>query len=138
MSGAPACADCLVGSASGVGQGQFCPLIARSYRPDTVLFRQGDKGDYIWYIKRGHVRLQRQGDEARSDVTKRPGNFIGLESAVKLPYRATAVTADEATLCGATGDGFRQWMKGDEARVYTILRDTIDSLYPPTAQNTGD
>jgi len=135
---AATCADCLVGSASGVGRGQFCPLIARSYSPGTVLFREGDKGDYVWYIKRGHVRLQRQGGGTSTTLTKRPGNFIGLESAVELPYRVTAVTVDESILCGATGDGFRQWMKGDEARVYTILRDVLDSLYPRTAQTTGD
>ena len=101
------CQRCPVGVASGMPLGQFCPFIVRDYPQDAVLYNVGQTADYIWFVKTGVVALT--GDKGTCEF-KYANSFIGAEAVETGRYRATAKALSPVTLCGATRQGFAQWM----------------------------
>jgi hypothetical protein len=117
------CATCPLGQASGAGRGQFCPFITREVGRGEVLCRAGEPAGYVWMVKKGAVGLGlAQGDLDRLDTIRLPGTFIGLECLVQETYLATARTVARSTLCGATREGFRRWVRGSDERLALVLR----------------
>lgn len=108
--GAVECQSCPVGAVSGVGKGQFCPFIVRQHESDTELYSADELADYIWFVKAGVVSLKAPGGHCE---IKYPNSFIGIEALDTGRYRATAHTLAPTTLCGATREGFAQWMKSN-------------------------
>ncbi len=117
------CAACPIGQASGAGRGQFCPFITREVGRGEVLCRAGDAADYVWMVKKGAVGLGlTRADLDRLDTIRLPGTFIGLECVVQETHAATARTVARATLCGATREGFRRWVRGSDERLALVMR----------------
>lgn len=124
-----ACGDCSLGRMSGAGEGQFCPLIIRRYRPGSLLYRAGDPASYVWHVKAGVVGLSRSSDPGRcGDVEALcvPGSFVGLECAVRERYLRTARVMSPAILCGATREGFDRWMRQSDERLAAVWRALLD------------
>lgn len=128
MKAIASCHGCPIGAVSGVGQGQFCPLIDRTYAQGEILYRKGDPATYIWFVKSGEVVLDagENGSEDTHSQHKGPGSFVGLEAMVRNTYEATAKLAQTTTLCGATRAGFAQWLGPQHARTCVILRDLLE------------
>lgn len=119
------CGECMVGAVSGVGQGQFCPLIERDYAEGDVLYREGEPATYIWFVKAGTVELS--GASARAESRRKgPGSFLGLEAMVRDAYDSTARFVTASSLCGATRAGFAQWLGPQHGRACVLLRDLLD------------
>lgn len=148
MKAITSCHECMVGAVSGVGQGQFCPLVERDYSAGHVLYRKGDSASYIWFVKAGVVELDHEDtpDDTTPDVTrpgdaridderastrknlrrKGPGSFLGLEAMVRDEYGSTARFATAGSLCGATRAGFAQWLGPRNQRTVVLLRDLLN------------
>ena len=125
------CAQCEVGVASGIGQGQFCPFVDRRRSAGELLYLEGERADHIWFIKHGTVVLYREsGDkdaEGRAHAVRFNGTFIGLEALVSDHYADSARASSDVVICGATRDGMDAWIgpKGSPAR--TALEITLRS-----------
>ncbi|MCG8425643.1 MAG: cyclic nucleotide-binding domain-containing protein [Proteobacteria bacterium] len=118
------CNNCPVGTVSGVGKGQFCPFIVRSYPRNAQLYRRGDAAGYIWFVKSGVVALD---DDQGACEFKYPNSFIGAEVLETGIYRATARTLEPSTLCGATREGFSQWISRNSESLCTALCRAFES-----------
>lgn len=101
------CQHCPVGVASGMALGQFCPFIVRDYPKGADLYHIDQSADHIWFIKTGVVALT---DDNGACEFKYPNSFIGAEAVETGRYRANAKALAPTTLCGATREGFKQWM----------------------------
>lgn len=123
------CKDCALGHASGEGRGQFCPFIRRHYQRGDVLYREGERADYVWFVKSGAVELQSR-EHGRGVETLTEGSFVGLESLIDDPYQATAEVADHTTLCGATRQGMADWLGPSADRTCVLLRDLLRRSRP--------
>lgn len=117
-----ACDQCIIGIASGVGQGQFCPFITRAYRQGELLYRQGEGASYAWFVKSGVIALYREDTNPGARELVQSGNFVGLESLASDRYQTTATVLADAVLCGASKEGFAQWLAGESDRMCTLLR----------------
>lgn len=120
---ATSCMTCPVGKASGVGNGQFCPLIVRDHPGGEVLFRAGEQASYVWFVRSGQVELRR--GAPRPPQRKGPGSFIGLEALVCDTYATTTHSVTDTRLCGATREGFMQWLGPRCQRFCVILSDVL-------------
>jgi hypothetical protein len=99
------CEECAIGRDAGLGAGQFCPWITRTYEAGDVLCRAGEPSDYVWFVKDGVVALTRVG-AGRAEALRLPGSFVGLESGFR---RTTARVLVRSLLCGATRERFEAW-----------------------------
>jgi CRP/FNR family cyclic AMP-dependent transcriptional regulator len=73
----------------------------RRYRKGTVIFREGDPGDFVYFVKEGKVRVSRLGAGGQEQVLRvwEPGAPVGLVVlADRAPYPATAQAAEDAVL----------------------------------------
>ena len=124
-----ACQECRLGQLSGLGQGQFCPFVMRSYEPGDILCLAGDAADHVWYVKSGIVGLSRARDMDRNadvEALCLPSSFIGLECLVGGRFLRTARAISRSILCCATREGFRRWADQSDERAAAIdaaLRD---------------
>ncbi|HYU14920.1 MAG TPA: cyclic nucleotide-binding domain-containing protein [Candidatus Acidoferrum sp.] len=123
------CGDCALGRASGADRGQFCPFIIRRYGRGDLLCLAGDPVDYVWFIKEGVVGLSRSRELDQLDEVEGlclAGSFVGLECLVGDRYLRTARALSNASLCGATREGFLRWMRVNDERVATIMRAALE------------
>jgi CRP-like cAMP-binding protein len=80
------------------------PINNLRYRQKSVLYNQGDKGDKLYSIRRGIVKLE----QAQPDGSQRivrvlgTGAITGLEALLDKPYRHTAVVLQEIDTCCIT------------------------------------
>lgn len=114
------CARCPVGLASGIDRGHFCPWITRAYAAGDVLGERGAPADYVWFVKDGVVGL-REPDTERIASLRLPGSFVGLECLTGDRRTATAVVLAPSLLCGATRDGFIEWLGASPERVGVVV-----------------
>ena len=121
------CRECPIGRVSGEGKGQFCTFISRDHEAGDVLYRHGDEAAYVWFIKSGAVELTGPSGSERRE-RKATGSFIGLESLIRPRYDATAEVVADATLCGATHEGFTRWLGPGSERTCAILQDLLRVL----------
>jgi CRP-like cAMP-binding protein len=131
------CANCDIGIASGVGQGNFCPFVDRHRRSGELLYLEGEPASHVWFIKKGTVVLYREAGEkdaeGRAHAVRFPGTFIGLEALVADEYVDSARATTDVVLCGATRDGMNHWLgpKGTPPRTaleITLRASTADRV----------
>lgn len=75
---------------------QFC--VARRYRPQATIFKQGDVGDSLYMILKGHVRLQ---------------VLAGADSVAMEPARAGDLVGESEALVGRTARAYSALAQGD-------------------------
>lgn len=83
------------GEGAAVAPGPLLDPFIREYGRDTLLFREGDAGDAMFYVLSGAVVLTR-GEETL--CVMRPGDYFGEMSAlIETPRTATARTTEPGT-----------------------------------------
>lgn len=86
------------------------PFKRRIYLPGQTIFKQGDRGDCMYFIEKGTVRLTRSdttGDTVIADV-KAGGIFGEMALIDDKPRSASAVAVDESHLHEVPGDMLKQ------------------------------
>jgi CRP/FNR family transcriptional regulator, cyclic AMP receptor protein len=73
--------------------------VIRAYRPDEVIFSQGDASDAVMYIQEGAVKLSVLSHAGKEAVVAMlgPGDFFGERALTGHPVRLEAATAITAT-----------------------------------------
>lgn len=89
--------------------------VERTYRPDEVIYRQGDLGDEMFLITAGQVRISRT-VTGRAEVLRRygPGDHVGELALLRGLPRSADVIADDAGASGLALDAtsFRAILDG--------------------------
>lgn len=89
--------------------------VAMTVAAAQVLFERGDKGD-LWRIVEGHVCVENDDGNTRQLVqVAQPGDFVGLEALMGLPYQCTATALTPVRL-------ERVRVDGDEARASLLQK----------------
>jgi CRP-like cAMP-binding protein len=118
--------------------------VDRERTAGQVLYVEGDRADYVWFVKSGTVVLHRAADDQRGEGRARAvrfaGSFIGLEALVEPIYRDTARATTDVVLCGATREGMDAWLgpAGTPARTALELTLRADPASAPTPSAPGD
>lgn len=93
-------------------------------RPGTILFREGDKGDFMCILIKGNLEIHKE-DNRRIDktvTTVHPGRSIGEMTMVDgEPRSATAVVAETSMLAVLTQEKFMQIMREKPALAAKML-----------------
>ena len=86
---------------------------ARDFEPGTVLFEEGQPGDYMYVVQSGEVEIRRQvGETERVLAILPPGEFFGEMAILNgRPRSATAVVKRGARLLVIEGKTFEAMMR---------------------------
>jgi CRP-like cAMP-binding protein len=93
-------------------------------RPGTILFREGDKGDFMCVVIKGKLEIHKEDNQHvdKTVTTVYPGRSIGEMTMVDgEPRSATAVVAETSMLAVLTRDRFMQIMREKPALAAKIL-----------------
>jgi len=87
---------------------------AKDYEPGTVLFREGDPGDFMYVIQSGEVEIRRTiGDVERVLAVLPAGEFFGEMALInQRPRSATAVVRRTSRLLVIEGRTFEAMIRG--------------------------
>jgi CRP/FNR family cyclic AMP-dependent transcriptional regulator len=87
---------------------------ARDYEPGTVLFREGEPGDFMYVIQAGEVEIRRTiGDVERVLAVLPAGEFFGEMALInQVPRSATAVVRQKSRLLVIEGRTFEAMIRG--------------------------
>lgn len=97
---------------------------ARDYPAGTVLFEEGQPGDYMYVVQSGEVEIRRTiGDAERVLAILPPGEFFG-EMAIlnERPRSATAVVASDARLLVIEGRTFEAMLRARPEIALRIIK----------------
>jgi CRP/FNR family transcriptional regulator, cyclic AMP receptor protein len=73
---------------------------ARDFTPGTVLFEEGQPGDYMYVVQSGEVEIRRMvGETERVLATLRAGEFLGEMAILNGKPRTATATVIETTRC---------------------------------------
>lgn len=80
------------------------PIDNLRYRENTLLYNQGDKGNKLYSIRRGIIKLVQMQEDGSQRIVRLLGSgaIIGLEALLKKPYRHTAVALQDINTCRIT------------------------------------
>jgi CRP/FNR family transcriptional regulator len=72
-----------------------------TYRPKTVLFREGNPNPNLYELRSGHVKLTSVMEDGRQQILRigTPGHLLGFESLEHDTHTYTVTTLDEAEIC---------------------------------------
>ncbi|MGE0545456.1 MAG: Crp/Fnr family transcriptional regulator [Kofleriaceae bacterium] len=97
---------------------------ARDFAPGTVLFHEGDPGDFMYVIQDGEVEIRRSvGETERVLAVLQPGEFFG-EMAIlnNRPRSATAVVKSDARLLVIAGKTFEAMLRARPEIALRIIK----------------
>lgn len=71
------------------------------YAKEEVIYAEDRHGDWIYSIKAGSVKIQRQLETGQNQITQvlGRGDVIGIESLIGQPYQHTASAIDDVRIC---------------------------------------
>jgi CRP-like cAMP-binding protein len=97
---------------------------ARDYRAGSVLFEEGQPGDYMYVIHAGEVEIRRTvGEIERVLAVLRPGEFLGEMAILNgRPRSATAVVRTEARLFVIEGKTFEAMLRARPEIALRIIK----------------
>jgi len=86
------------------------PFKRRIYLPGQTIFKQGERGDCMYFIEKGTVRLLRTDANGESEIGKvQAGGIFGEMALIDdKPRSATAIAVDETVLHEVPGDMLKQ------------------------------
>jgi CRP-like cAMP-binding protein len=119
------CASCTLGAASQFGS---CPFHDLERPAGTILLRQGEVPQCVWFIRRGTVLLSsttESGDETQCAL-RGPGAVVGLEALAARPTRAEAWALSDVALCRLDADSFRAWVGEADTPAGAVARLAIE------------
>ena len=103
---------------------------ARDYEPGTVLFREGDPGDFMYVIQSGSVEIRRAvGDLERVLAVLPAGEFFGEMALINArPRSATAVVREPSRLLVIEPRTFEAMLRGRVEIAVRLIRTLASRL----------
>ena len=103
---------------------------ARDFAPGTVLFEEGQPGDYMYVVQAGEVEIRRQvGETERVLAILPPGEFFGEMAILNgRPRSATAVVKSTARLLVIEGKTFEAMMRARPEIALRIIKSLATRL----------
>lgn len=103
---------------------------ARDFAPGTVLFEEGQPGDYMYVVQAGEVEIRRQvGETERVLAILPPGEFFGEMAILNgRPRSATAVVKTNARLLVIEGKTFEAMMRARPEIALRIIKSLATRL----------
>jgi len=103
---------------------------ARDFEPGSVLFEEGQPGDYMYVVQSGEVEIRRQvGETERVLAILPPGEFFGEMAILNgRPRSATAVVKTEARLLVIEGKTFEAMMRARPEIALRIIKSLATRL----------
>ena len=103
---------------------------ARDFEPGTVLFEEGQPGDYMYVVQSGEVEIRRQvGETERVLAILPPGEFFGEMAILNgRPRSATAVVRTGARLLVIEGKTFEAMMRARPEIALRIIKSLATRL----------
>lgn len=97
---------------------------ARDFAPGTVLFEEGQPGDYMYVVQAGEVEIRRQvGETERVLAVLKPGDFLGEMAILNArPRSATAVVRTKARLLVIEGKTFEAMLRARPEIALRIIK----------------
>jgi Cyclic nucleotide-binding domain len=128
------CPDCPHGSGPAAQTPRPCPFVPRRCERGEILCLAGQPADQVWFVKGGVVGLGHLHDEGDQPddihVVRLAGSYVGLECLVGDSYLRSARALSRVTLCGATRESFRSWLRENDERLATVMRAVLEELLP--------
>ncbi len=103
---------------------------AKDYEPGTVLFREGDPGDFMYVIQSGSVEIRRAvGDLERVLAVLPAGEFFGEMALINArPRSATAVVREPSRLLVIEARTFEAMLRGRVEIAVRLIRTLASRL----------
>lgn len=103
---------------------------ARDYAAGTVLFEEGQPGDFMYVVQHGEVEIRRQvGADERVLAVLAPGEFFGEMAILNArPRSATAVVRSAATLLVIEGRTFEAMLRARPEIALRIIKSLASRL----------
>lgn len=103
---------------------------ARDFPPGTVLFEEGQPGDYMYVVQSGEVEIRRQvGETERVLAVLPPGEFFGEMAILNgRPRSATAVVRTAARLLVIEGKTFEAMLRARPEIAMRIIKSLATRL----------
>ena len=97
---------------------------ARDFAPGSVLFEEGQPGDYMYVVQAGEVEIRRQvGETERVLAVLTPGDFLGEMAILNArPRSATAVVRTPARLLVIEGKTFEAMLRARPEIALRIIK----------------
>jgi len=97
---------------------------ARDFRAGTVLFQEGQPGDFMYVVQTGAVEIRRRvGEAERVLAVLPPGEFLGEMAILNgRPRSATAVVSVDSRLLVIEGTTFEAMMRARPAIAMRIIK----------------
>src|SRR5438094_5990657 len=97
---------------------------ARDFTPGTVLFQEGQPGDYMYVVQSGEVEIRRTvGETERVLAVLMPGEFLGEMAILNgRPRSATAVVRTPARLLVIEGKTFEAMLRARPEIALRIIK----------------
>lgn len=101
------------------------------FKADDSIFQEGDKGDKLYVILEGAVRISKTipgaGEEALGIL--RAGSYFGEMAVIEdEPRSAHAITHEDATLVSVSKKDLEELMEKDKELGYKLLRKFVETL----------
>ena len=125
---------------SGLSPGELKSIVevsqVRSLEKDSVVFRQGDRGDFLCLVLSGRLKAILLGEDGREVILSHfgPGEIVG-EMAVldsEEERSATVVAAEETTLLTLSGREFMSVLRANPAMSLAVLQTVVGRLRETT------
>ncbi|MBV8757693.1 MAG: Crp/Fnr family transcriptional regulator [Deltaproteobacteria bacterium] len=97
---------------------------AKDFAPGTVLFEEGQPGDYMYVVQAGEVEIRRQvGETERVLAVLKAGDFLGEMAILNArPRSATAVVKTKARLVVIEGKTFEAMLRARPEIALRIIK----------------
>ena len=117
--------------------GRWIGRFIQEYDEEEVVFHQGERGERMFYILSGSVRISVEGGLIR---TMGPGEYFGeMSLLLSAPRTATATATEPATrLVGLSKENFELILKDNSQIVLSILKEMTRRLKDTGGNNSSD
>jgi len=90
---------------------------------DGILFRQGESGDFLYFVKSGEVTLSMKAGDVEVRMRACKGSLLGLPAMIgRQPYSMTAKACWDAEIFKLSTDAFNDLMKTEPRMQEAVLR----------------
>ncbi len=95
----------------------------KKFKPDTVIFAEGDPGDTLFLITEGSVRISKlQGDAEEALAVLEARSFFGEMTLFdRQPRSAHAIAHEQATVFAISADALKQLFDRNKSIAYKFL-----------------
>jgi CRP/FNR family transcriptional regulator len=112
-------------------------------RRGDVLYREGDRGDKIYFLRQGAVVLMRRGAEGgeHARALRKDGTYLGMEMLLDRGYADTARVTATSVVCAVPRASFEAGLgpEGSPARAafFQLLRESAECIPAVAARDGG-